>query len=74
MLQRHGLALKSGRKKNKQTTKQNKTKQKSKRSILQYFTRMAEQRAFWQRNGHRAWASSAMLFATREMDIYLSGH
>ena len=74
MLQRHGLALKSGRKKNKQTTKQNKTKQKSKRSILQCFTRMAEQRAFWQRNRHRAWASSAMLFATREMDIYLSGH
>ena len=34
--------------------KQNKTKHK--RRLPQYFTRMAEQRSFWQRNRHRAWA------------------
>ena len=33
-------------------TKQNKKQAKS----SSYFTRMAEQRAFWQRNRHRAWA------------------
>ena len=33
-------------------TKQNKKQAKS----YSYFTRMAEQRAFWQRNRHRAWA------------------
>ena len=36
--------------------KQNKTKQKDKRRLPQYFTRMAEQRIFWHRNRHRAWA------------------
>ena len=34
---RHGLALKSGREKNKQTTKQNKTKQKKQAKYFSVF-------------------------------------
>ena len=30
-------------------------KTKDKRSLPQYFTKMAEQRAFWERNRRRAW-------------------
>ena len=36
----------------KSKAKQNKKQAKS----YSYFTRMAEQRTFWQRNHHRAWA------------------
>ena len=40
----------------KKKQQQNKTKQKNKRSLSQYFPRMAEKCAFWQRNRRRSWA------------------
>ena len=54
--------------------KQNKTK--NKRRLPQSFTRMAEQRTFWQRNRHRACACRLpqCFFAKRDMDVNLSVH
>ena len=60
----------------KKKQNKNKTKEKNKRRLPQSFTRMAEQRTFWQRNRHRACACRLpqCFFAKRDMDVNLSVH
>ena len=67
--------LEGGRGTEKKNNK-NKTKQKNKRRPPQSFTRMAEQRTFWQRNRHGACACRLphCFFAKRHMDVNLSVH
>ena len=67
--------LEGGRGTEKKTTKTKQNK-KNKRRPPQSFTRMAEQRTFWQRNRHRACACRLpqCFFAKRDMDVNLSVH